>query len=277
MVKIATGARPVAPRAQPGLVFNEAKHSYRMNLATNSKDYRRVSGVTGIIGKTLAKPALNDYRVEAVGAYVRENLADTLLLLDEHREGRISARQFDVALSEASTTRRDKAATRGKAIHTLAEKVVAGVPVTVPAEYVEPVDQYARWLDTYQFTPLLLERQCGNRALWYAGTFDLIGEFGRGPHAGERWLIDLKTSKSVYGETCLQTVGYANAEFYVDEDGHDRPMPSVDAHGVLHLEPNRAKLHDLGDMATAWKEFEAIITLHQSINRRNRLIERIKS
>ena len=55
-----------------------------------------------------------------------------------------------------------------------------------------------------------------------------------GRHGRQRWLLDLKTSRSgVYGETALQLAGYRFAEVYVDSGGVEQPMPEVDRCAVV--------------------------------------------
>lgn len=274
---IRTGAKPTPPPAKPGLLFDDEKHLYRMNTHQNSSEYKRVSGVTSVIGKTLAKPKLEDYKLKAVARAVRENLAQVLSWhadLNGSMNPERAQHIFDTKLVELSNSERNQAARRGKLIHAAVENVGQGQTAKIEKKYAKPVIQFQRWQEENDVEVLLSERPCGHRRLWYAGTFDSIVKFHSGPHAGETWLIDAKTSRGVYGETCLQTIAYAEAEFYVDENNVDQPMPRVDKIGVLHLADDNAKLHWLGDMAKASEEFRAILTLFHSTARRDNLIRR---
>ncbi|GGJ56210.1 hypothetical protein [Glutamicibacter ardleyensis] len=271
---IKIGAKPTAPPAKPGLLFEAEKHLYRMNTFTNSPEYRRVSGVTTVIGSTLNKPALVDYKMNSVARAVRENLADVLAMHADVKASRLHPFDFDKKLIAMSEVRRDRAAARGTAVHAAAEKVADGQKVSVPKELQKPVDHYDKWLYDNDVEVVLKERPCGNRTHWYAGTFDLICKFHRGAYAGQTWMVDLKTSNQVYGETALQTIAYKNCEFYVDEDQIDRPMPEVEGIGVLHLTKEGAFLHPLGDMQAASDEFAAILLLFNSRKRRDGLIRR---
>lgn len=271
---IRIGAKPTPPPAKPGLLFEPVKHLYRMNTFTNSPEYRRVTGVTTVIGGTLNKPALVDYKMNAVARAVRENLAEVLAMHSDVKAMKLHPFDFDKKLIAMSEVRRDRAAARGTAVHSAAEKVADGLPVTVSKELQKPVDHYDQWLFDNDIEIVLKERPCGNRTHWYAGTFDLIAKFHKGPYAGQTWLIDLKTSNQVYGETALQTIAYTNCEFYVDENQQDHPMPAVDGIGVLHLNKEGAFLHPLGDMQAASDEFAAILLLFNSRKRRDGLIRR---
>jgi len=274
MMIIKTGAKPTPPPARPGLLFEKDLHRYRMNTHHNSSDYKRVTGVTTLISATLAKPALVDYQVHAVARAVRENMPEVLAMHADVATQKMHPFAFDKAVVQLSEKRRDRAAARGTAVHDAAEKVADGHEVTVPKELHKPVNHYADWLDDWDVEVLLKERPCGNRTEWYAGTFDLIARFHAGPHAGKTWLVDLKTSNQVYGETALQAVAYAMCEFYVDENKQDQDMPAIDGIGVLHLNKDGAFFHDLGDMEAAAEEFEAILLLHQSRARRESLIKK---
>jgi hypothetical protein len=96
---------------------------------------------------------------------------------------------------------RDRAATRGTDVHAIAEQVIHGQEVEVPEHLAEFVSGYVRWLDEWEPVPIVTEKPCASREWWYAGTFDAIVEFKRGQLKGQRYLLDWKTSKGVYGET----------------------------------------------------------------------------
>jgi hypothetical protein len=49
------------------------------------------------------------------------------------------------------------------------------------------------------------------------------------------WLFDFKTGKGVYGETALQLAAYARADVYVDDEGNEQDMPTVDGIAAVHV------------------------------------------
>jgi hypothetical protein len=151
--------------------------------------------------------------------------------------------------------KRDEAAIRGTDVHAIAERLVHGESVEVPAHLVAHVEGYAKLLDAFQIEPILTERSVANRKLWYSGRFDAIVKLN-----GLTYLLDWKTSKGVYGETALQTSAYARAEFYVNDDDPDTeyPLPHIDHIGVVHITESGSTLHDLGDIDSAFKIFKHV-------------------
>jgi hypothetical protein len=70
------------------------------------------------------------------------------------------------------------------------------------------------------------------------GTFDLVADL-----SNQRWILDIKTTRSgIFGETALQIAAYRHAEFYLDDKGHQQPMPACDAAGAIWV---RADGYDL--------------------------------
>jgi hypothetical protein len=96
---------------------------------------------------------------------------------------------------------------------------------------------------------MLTERPCASRKWQYAGTFDGILHIG-----GQLLLVDWKTAKAVYGDNALQLAAYANAEFYLDDDGEEQPMPPVDGLAVVHIRADGTDKYDVKDPDAAWKD-----------------------
>ena len=223
-----------------GLVFYPKSHRYRL-------DGQWVPGVTGLIGKGLPKPALPYWSARTVAEWVADNPDLTEEL--KRMGGRGPAVAF---LKELPWQARDTAAIRGTDVHALAEKVVNGEEVDVPEHLAAHVQGYVDWLDTTDLVPILTERPVASRQWQYAGTFDLIARMD-----GKVWLLDAKTSSDVYGSTALQLTAYGNAEFYLDQDGTEQPMPPIDRYGVLHVTDYGTTLHYLpaDQNEAAWKDF----------------------
>jgi hypothetical protein len=144
--------------------------------------------------------------------------------------------RYDI-LQKARWEATDKAANRGTQVHKLGAKLVLGEKVDVPEFLQDYVAAYVRWLDTWQIEPVLVETSVMSHRHGVAGTLDLLGDI---PHLGmERWLIDLKTSRTgVYGETALQLAGYRYADTYYDEhEDCEKPMLQVDGCAVAWVQP----------------------------------------
>lgn len=221
-----------------GLVFYERSHRYKL-------DGQWVQGVTTIIGNGLPKKALMYWSAKTVAEWVASNpdLTEDLKRLGGYGP--------TVAfLKELPWQKRDTAAIRGTEVHDLAERLAHGEEVDVPEHLSGYVQGYVDWLDQEQPEVIWTERPVGNRKWQYAGKFDLIVRM-----RGKVWLLDNKTSSSVYGDNAVQLAAYANAEFLVDPDGNEVPLPQIDELGVLHVTDHGTTLHRVTDADAAWKDF----------------------
>lgn len=165
-----------------------------------------------------------------------------------------------------------KAGDRGTLVHDLATGLVKGEPteLIVDPDIAACLEGLARWFDLVGFEAELIERPVASRLHGYAGRFDVVGTMAA--DRSERWLIDFKTSRAVYGDTALQTAAYARAEFYLDELGAELAMPHIDAIGVLHVQPDLAELYPLGDIDVAFDEFLHAQAIYRSQARRRQLV-----
>ncbi len=64
------------------------------------------------------------------------------------------------------------------------------------------------------------------------------------------------TGRGVYGETALQVAAYRYAEVYLDADGNEQPMVSVDRTFVLHIQPDT---YDLVPLVADEAAFESYL------------------
>lgn len=207
-----------------GLVFNEKAHRYRL-------DNKHVTGVTTILGGGVPKPALVRWAPKVVAEWVAnpENKGELNSLLAGDPDQAI---RFLKALPSKE---RDAAAERGTEVHDLAEQLNLTGEVNAPEDLLGFIMGYLDFMEAWQITPVLAENIAGNREHWYSGKFDLIATspFLAG---GRPVMIDLKTSKGVYGETALQCAAYAKCEFYMDGD-KETPFPELAATYVAHVTP----------------------------------------
>lgn len=213
-------------------------------------DGDRCDGVTTVLSNGIPKPALVNWAAKTIAEWVGERididpdsghvdatqLAKSLAKIGEKNryakwpnDGSVSRLAFIETLKGVHWEDRDRAANRGTEVHGLAERIVKGEEVTVPDELVGHVDSYIKFLDDWQVQPVIVEGVCGHRRHRWMGTFDLVADLH-----GERWLLDLKTSRSgIFGETALQLAAYRHAEFYIDPDGAEQPMPEVERVGAI--------------------------------------------
>jgi hypothetical protein len=82
----------------------------------------------------------------------------------------------------------------------------------------------------------------------------------------------------VYGETGLQTAGYARAEFYVTDEDPDTeiPLPQVDRTMVCHITPEGSYLYDLArnpaEIDRHYELFLAAAFTHKTAKERDAII-----
>jgi len=192
-------------------------------------DGAKVDGVTTIINKGLPKPALVKWAASTAAAAAVDRW-DELAQLDVSQRLKI--------LTDAPNAARDTAGVRGTRIHALADKLAHGQQVPVPDELAGHVEACVKFLDDWDVEEIWTESPVFSRQWQYAGTLDLIAKV-----AGKTWLLDWKTSRSgAFGDTAFQLAAYRYAEFSLDDDGAECPLPPIDECGVVWL---RADGYDL--------------------------------
>ena len=183
-------------------------------------DGEKVDGVTTVIGDGIPKPALMPWAAREISTFAADNLE---LLGQLDRDARIDL------LKGAHYRDRDKAARRGTEVHGLAERLIRDEEIDVPEELVGHVDSYLKFLDEFNPQPVLVEAVVGHRTHRWMGTLDLVADIG-----DTRWLLDIKTTRSgIFGEVGLQLAAYRHAEFYLDAEGNEQPMPVIDRAGAV--------------------------------------------
>lgn len=207
-------------------------HSY-VDTDTGEK----IPGVTTIVGDGIPKAALINWSANTTADYAVDHW-------DE-----LAAKPPSVRMKELKGARyaeKDAAARRGTQVHHLAERLVAGEAVPVPAGLEGHVQSYVRFLDDFDVEPILTEAVIVSHEHRYCGTLDLVADLldVEQPGGGRvRWLLDVKTTRSgVYGETALQLAGYRYADKWVDGEGVEFDIPEVDRCGVVWV---RADGYDL--------------------------------
>lgn len=232
-----------------GIEFNERAHRYRL-------DGKPVKGVTTLLSAGVPKG----------DALLWWAARETALKAHEHRLTLPEDEDACVALLRGAwREKRDVAAVHGTAVHSLAETLMTtGVldddrvddvldvvesqsdPTKFDRDEMESVlwsyiEGYAEFLQTWDITPLISEAFVASREHGYCGRFDLIAST---PHLfdGAPFMLDLKTSGSVHGETALQCAAYARAEFYqTAENAPETPMPALAGAVVAHVTPAKTE------------------------------------
>jgi len=71
----------------------------------------------------------------------------------------------------------------------------------------------------------------------YAGTADWSAHIGNALVLG-----DTKTGNNVYPDTGMQLAALANADYILEVDGTEKPIPHFDRYAILHIRPLHSKL-----------------------------------
>lgn len=203
----------------------------RKNHGTGHSYYlgdRKLDGVTTILSKGLPKH-LTKWAAETAAGYVVDNWDELAEVTPSERMKRIS---------KAPNAARDAAAVKGTKVHALADRLANGETVAVPEELAGHVDACVRFLDEWDVQPVITEAPVYNATYLYAGTLDLVAEMD-----GKRWLLDFKTSKSIYGETAFQLAAYRYATHFLAAGAEVSPMVPVDECGVVWIRSDGYDLH----------------------------------
>ena len=195
---------------------------------------------------------------------------------------------FDEWLDDVLRNGQDwSAADRGTAVHEWVEDHCdQGCPLDVDLDAIE--DRYvgptgeslvkgsemrpyvAGWLKfVAEHRPRIIATECTvfgrSFGVRYAGSYDVMLKPTIGEHAGEVWLVDVKTSKRVHGDYAAQLAAYvcADEEVVSVEPFETRPMPKVDEGVIIHLAKGNYGLYRLEDVDAA---LGAFLVLGQSLD-----------
>lgn len=198
-------------------------------------DNNRVTGVTTALDGGLPKKALINW----AGTATAEAAVDRW---DEL--GALGPAKRLKELQGARYAEKDRAAKRGTEVHTYAERLIHGEALEVPEELAGHVEAYARFLDTFQVSPVLVEFGVASYRHAYAGTTDLVADLVLPRLGKKRLLLDIKTSRSgIFGEVALQLAAYRYAEVIIgDDEADERPMIEVDGCAGIHVRGDGADL-----------------------------------
>ncbi len=136
---------------------------------------------------------------------------------------------------------RDSAGNIGDLVHGYAEDFMrAGLTVEEMHEKLEAIEdkkvrarvkQFVQWVEDFRVEPIAVEVTIYNDEHGYAGSCDLIAHV---PGYGVV-LVDLKTSKGIYGSVALQAIAYARGEYILTDEGERLKLPEINMSAVLHI------------------------------------------
>lgn len=245
-------------RRMTGFVGPFTRRNYGRGHGYRDANGNKVPGVTTILSKGLPKPALVNWASRTAAEYAVDNWD---LLADMPVSERLGM------IKDAPNNSKSAAALRGTKLHNAAQALIETGSVDVEPEQLPLVESYARFCERWDVRALHVEAAVWNVRHGYAGTLDLIADLAD----GHRWLVDLKTSKSVWGDMALQQAAYRYSEWLQgDDDPEPIPMPKVDAVGIVHV---RADDADLVPLTAGPDEFRSFLYIAQVAAAADRLKE----
>lgn len=231
-------------------------HSYLL-------DGQKVDGVTKILDKGYPHPQFIDNASKVAADYANDHWSELAEMLPSERRD---------AIYNARWERLRAAGDRGRDVHTLVHRYLAGEDVTPPEELAGFFDAGVLFEQEWQVREQAIEVAVFHRAapdegrpFPYGGRFDLLAHLAD----GLLWLLDWKTSlRGVFMDYALQLAGYRYSDFYVldgdvDEDGAAReyPMPTVDRTGVVWLRADGS--YDLVPLEADYRALEVFTAVQQ--------------
>ena len=235
----------------PELSFPTANGRYYQHPAKQVA----VPSVTNITGKK-DKPGLKYWAAKMAATYASENRAMLATLSPADAYTLVRAAPFE--------HKDDSPSAIGDIVHDWIDNYVktAGAGPTSEAFQAAPITARRMWEQfqrfTEHYTPQFIESEF---SVWsdtygYAGSADLFMTMG-----GMNILADTKTGNKTYPEVAMQLAALARADFIINPDGTQRPIPAFDRYAVLHIRPMSFSLIPVGRIDEAFAAFLALKTV----------------
>lgn len=195
--------------------------------------------VTTILG-ILEKPALVQWAANCAVQHITDNIVDFLTSPEETKR----------ILDEAKLAHRDikdHAADIGTQTHEWIERWLSDRDISLPCDDVVrgAVEAFTKWAESVNLNPIASEIRVFHPSFRYAGRFDLLATLKQGRQRKARtYLIDIKTSSSIYDSMLYQLAAYEEA-YRVCDGTH-----KIDGRGIIRLDKITGK--------PEWKEYTNI-------------------
>lgn len=182
----------------------------------------RVPSITTISGMIDKSGFLVPWAAKLAAEYVGSNIMTLVNIPDPDA--------ITETVKAAAKRERDKNRDLGSLAHNTIEALCRGQQIEVDPRVQHHVNSWLEWISAFQVKRfVLIEETVWSHQYHYAGTMDVIAEFGSGEHC----LVDYKTG-NIYADAAMQLNAIARADVVVTTAG-EFPMPQIDSMGLLHL------------------------------------------
>jgi hypothetical protein len=169
--------------------------------------------------------------------------------------GRMPISQRLKELEKAPWEDMDRAGIKGTRVHKLAEALLNGEAVSVPADLAGYVKAARKFLTDWKVQPVLVEAPVFSRKHQYGATLDLLALLAD----DQSWLIDWKTNRSgPFGDVAFQLAASRYADFMMSDDGSEQPLPEINQCGVVWLRDGEYVFYPYEVSRKTFRQFIAI-------------------
>ena|SRR3990167_9418966 len=174
--------------------FNKEEHIHELNV---NGEWKTLSGVTSVIDKVVAKPALIPWAAGEVVNYIREHC-------EKANEQDYIVREAD--LEEAKIAHRkikEKAGTWGTRLHAAIEAFAKDGKWCEDKELQASFHDFVEWFQKNKVEVRESEKHVWSREKFIGGIVDLVIQID-----GKWFLADIKTAKGIYPTNFVQMGAY---------------------------------------------------------------------
>lgn len=208
-------------------------------------------GVTTVIGKTLAKPALLPWAAKTTADYIADHM-DELVAGDKKKREEILAEA-----KAAHTRKKDNGADVGTKAHAGVETYTRyRIRYQGDDEQIKKmVNTFADWAEKNDAKFLESEKNVYSKELWIGGILDFIVELD-----GKKYIGDFKTSSGIYPEYFLQCAAY---ELALIEMGY----PEIEGYIIVNVDKKgKLKTMTRTDTVIFKQAFKDCLSLYKTMN-----------
>ena len=240
--------------------FDEVKHVHMLNE-------RPLTGVTSLIDKTLAKPALLPWAVKMCVEYI----STTCTKVGEF----FQVSESDLAdAKKAHTAKKENAGDWGTRVHSACEiwSETGELPTEEKdADILPSVINFKTFIETNGFKILGVERNVWSKEWWIGGIFDLVLE-----KDGKVYIADIKTSSGIYDSHFIQMGAYYKC---ILENGWQRDYGVEEFAGaiVINLKKDNKMAHCTSSALNSMVEsYGAIVQLYRNRDLLDNIVKNVR-